>query len=111
MKILVKRTIHYYINKYPAAEKGLLLWVNEFSKFTFTNFNEVKDIYSNASIINNNRVIFNIKGNAFRLIVSINFIQQACYVIWFGTHSEYDKVNAGTIAFDTDIQNFKIKGL
>ena len=111
MKILVKRTIHYYINKYPAAEKGLLLWANEFSKFTFTNFNEVKDIYSNASIINNNRVIFNIKGNAFRLIVSINFIQQACYVIWFGTHSEYDKVNAGTIAFDTDIQNFKIKGL
>ncbi len=111
MKIPVKRTIHYYISKYPTAEKGLLLWVNEFSKFSFTNFNEIKNIYGNASIINNNRVIFNIKGNEFKLIVSINFIQQACYVIWFGTPSEYDKINAGTIDFDIDIQNFKMKGL
>ena len=105
MKILVKRTIHYYISKYPLAEKGLLLWVNEFSKFDFTNFNELKGVYGNASIINNNRVIFNIKGNDFRLIVSINFIQQACYVIWFGTHNEYDSINASTISFDINIQN------
>ena len=105
MKILVKRTIHYYISKYPLAEKGLLLWVNEFSKFDFTNFNELKGVYGNASIINNNRVVFNIKGNDFRLIVSINFIQQACYVIWFGTHNEYDSINASTISFDINIQN------
>ena len=78
MKILVKKTIHYYISKYPQAEKGLLLWVNEFSKYNFTNFNEIKNIYGNASIINNNRVIFNIKGNDFKLIVSTNFIQQTC---------------------------------
>ena len=108
MKILVKRTIHYYISKYPNAEKGLLLWVSEFSKFDFTNFNEIRSVYGNASIVGNNRVIFNIKGNDFRLIVSINFIQKACYVIWFGTHKEYDKINAETVAFDTDIQNFKI---
>jgi mRNA interferase HigB len=108
MKVLVKRTIHYYINKYPNAEKGLLLWVAEFSKFHFANFNELKSVYGNASIVGNNRVIFNIKGNDFRLIVAINFVQNACYVIWFGTHKEYDKINAETIAFDTDIQNFKL---
>lgn len=75
-------------------------WVSEFSKLDFTNFNEIKAIYRNASIIANKRVIFNIKGNDFRLIVSINFVQQACYVIWFGTHKEYDRINAATIAFD-----------
>jgi mRNA interferase HigB len=108
MKVLVKRTIHYYIHKYPNAKNGLLLWVSEFQKFDFANFNELKNVYGNASIVGNNRVIFNIKGNDFRLIVSINFLQNACYVIWFGTHKEYDKINAETVAFDTDIQNFKI---
>ena len=108
MKILVKRTIHYYLSKYPNAKNGLLLWVSEFSKFSFTNFNELKNVYCKASIVGNNRVIFNIKGNDFRLIVSISFVQHACYVIWFGTLKEYDKINAETLAFDTDIQNFKI---
>ena len=108
MKILVKRTIQYYINKYPNAEKGLLLWAGEFSEFDFNNFNELKSIYGNANVVGNNRVILNIKGNDYRLIVSINFIQKACYVIWFGTHKEYDKINAETIAFDIAIQNFKL---
>lgn len=109
MKILVKRTIHYYIARYPHAEKALQFWVAEFSKLNFSNFNEIKATYGNASITANNRVIFNIKGNDYRLIVSINFVQQACYVIWFGTHKEYDKINAATIAFDKKIQNFKLK--
>lgn len=103
MKILVKRTILHYICKYPTAEKGLQIWVSEFSKQLFTNFNEVKKVYGNASIIANNRVIFNIKGNDFRLMVAIDFAQQACYVIWFGTHNEYNKIDAKTIAFDTSI--------
>ena len=53
--------------------------------------------------MNNNRVVFNIKGNDFRLVVSVNFLQTACYLIWFGTHKEYDKINVETIAFDTAI--------
>lgn len=91
MKVLVKRTIHYYINKYPLAEKSLLMWEAEFSKIDFGNFNDIKTVYRNASIVSNGRVVFNIKGNDFRLIVSVNFRQRACYVIWFGTHKEYDK--------------------
>ncbi|MEO8238782.1 MAG: type II toxin-antitoxin system HigB family toxin [Flavobacterium sp.] len=53
--------------------------------------------------MNNNRVVFNIKGNDFRLVVSINFLQQACYIIWFGTHKEYDKINVENVEFDTAI--------
>ena len=108
MKILVKKTILFYINKYPMEETQLLLWYNEFSKQEFKNFNELKNVYGNASIVNNNRVIFNIKGNDFRLVVSVNFLQNACYVIWFGTHKDYDKINVETVAFDTTILTHKI---
>jgi len=103
MKILVKKTILYYISKYPTAQTSLLIWYTEFSKQEFTNFNELKKVYGNASIVNNNRVVFNIKGNDFRLVVSVNFSQAACYVIWFGTHKEYDKINVATVPFDTSI--------
>jgi mRNA interferase HigB len=54
-------------------------------------------------------VVFNIKGNEFRLIVSINFSQNACYIIWFGSHKEYDKIEVATISFDTNILDFKTK--
>lgn len=107
MKILVKKTILFYIEKYPIAKTQLLIWYNEFSKLDFSNFNELKRVYGNASIVNNERVVFNIKGNDFRLVVSINFLQTACYVIWFGTHKEYDKINVETGAFDTAILNYK----
>lgn len=107
MKLLVNRTIHYYIDKYPIAEKSLKAWVSEFSELEVSNFNDIKNVYRNASIVANSRVIFNIKGNDYRLIVSVNFIQQACYVIWFGTHKEYDKIDAATITYDKNINNFR----
>jgi mRNA interferase HigB len=107
MKILVRKTFLYYTEKYPNAKISLLIWFNEFSKLEFRNFNELKRVYGNASIVNNQRVVFNIKGNDFRLVVSINFIQAACYVIWFGTHKEYDKINVENIAFDTNILKSK----
>ena len=107
MKILVKKTVLYYIDKYPIAKTQLLIWYNEFTKFDFHNFNELKRVYGNASIVNNERVVFNIKGNDFRLVVSINFPQTACYVIWFGTHKEYDKIDVETVAFDITILNYK----
>jgi mRNA interferase HigB len=107
VKVLVKKTILYYTEKYPIVKTQLLIWYNEFSKVDFRNFNELKRVYGNASLVNNERVVFNIKGNDFRLVVSINFLQTACYVIWFGTHKEYDKINVETIAFDTIILNYK----
>ena len=97
----------YYTEKYPNARIQLLIWHNEFSKLEFKNFNELKRVYGNASIINKQRVVFNIKRNDYRLIVLLNFIQAACYIIWFGTHKEYDKINAAHIAFDTTILKLK----
>ncbi len=107
MKVLVMRTIHYYMERYPLAEKALSAWVNEFTQHDYVSFNELKQVFGNASIIRNSRIIFNIKGNDFRLIVSLNLEQRAAYVIWFGTHAEYDRIDAETITYDTSINNFK----
>ena len=109
MNIIVKRAVLFYIDKYPLAKIPLLAWYNEFLKQNFYHFNELKAVYGNASIVANNRVIFNIKGNDYRLIVSVNFKQLAAYIIWFGTHREYDKINAETIEFDTNILTYKAK--
>lgn len=99
MNIIAKPTIIHYITKYPLASTALLSWYKDLSAATFHNFNELKSVYQNASLAGNNRVIFNIKGNFFRLIVSFDFKRQAAYVIWFGTHSEYDKIDASTVPY------------
>ncbi|MEO8885762.1 MAG: type II toxin-antitoxin system HigB family toxin [Mucilaginibacter sp.] len=99
MNIITRRTILYYINEYPLAANSLKNWYDEFLKTEYKSFNELKKVYGNASIIANNRIIFNIKGNSFRLIVSINFTKQAAYLIWFGTHTEYDKIDATSIPY------------
>jgi mRNA interferase HigB len=109
MNIIAKGTLLYYIDKYPNAKTALLTWYYEFLKMDFANFNELKTVYGNASIVAGNRVIFNIKGNDYRLIASVNFRQTAAYVIWFGTHKEYDKINTATVAFNTAILNYKTK--
>ncbi len=97
MNVIAKRTIIHYINVYPLAKTALLSWLKEFNTSSFENFNDLKHVYGNASLITNHRVIFNIKGNSFRLIASINFRTQAAYIIWFGTHKEYDNIDASTI--------------
>lgn len=107
MNIIVKRALLYYIDKYPLAKIPLLSWYHTFLKQEFHHFNALKAVYGNASIAGNNRIIFNIKGNDYRLIVSVNFKKSAAYIIWFGTHKQYDKINAETIEFDINILNFK----
>lgn len=109
MNIIVKRAILFYIDKYPSAKNALLTWYSEFSKQEFDNFNQLKEVYGNASIVSNSRAIFNIKGNDYRLVVAVNFKQLAAYIIWFGTHKEYDKIDVRTIAFDTQILTYKSK--
>ena len=109
VNIIVKRAILFYVDKYPQAHTPLLTWYNEFLKENFKNFNELKSVYGNASLVGSNRVVFNIKGNDYRLIVSVNFKQFAAYIIWFGTHKQYDKINVETIEFDTKILNYKAK--
>jgi mRNA interferase HigB len=99
MNIIATRTLLFYADHYPLAATALKNWYDEISKSNFGSFNEIKSVYGNASIIANRRIVFNIKGNSYRLIVSVNFETQNLYIIWFGTHSEYDKVDAAEIKY------------
>lgn len=65
----------------------------------FRNFNELKKVYSSASLVGDERVVFNIIGNRFRLVVRIVFEFKAIQIRWFGTHAEYDKIDVGSIVF------------
>jgi mRNA interferase HigB len=84
---------------FPAAKAALQLWYAEFIRYDFKNFNELKAVYGNASIVANNRAIFNIKGNDYRLIVKINFYSKQVFIIWFGTHTAYNAIDAATIRY------------
>lgn len=97
MNVITKRTIVYYAEQYPAAKTALFTWLKEFSSKVFSSPNELKTVYGHASIVANQRVVFNIKGNDFRLVVAVNFSAQAAYIIWFGTHREYDAIDVTTI--------------
>lgn len=103
MRVLVKKTILWCCEKYPMAKNPLLIWYAEFTAHRFDNMQALKAVYRNASVINGNRVVFNIKGNDYRLVVSVNYPQQACYVVWFGPHSAYDKIDVEQITYDPKI--------
>ncbi len=81
------------------AKNALLEWYHDFIDHDFESFNELKDVYGKASIVADDRVVFNIMGNKFRLVVRIVFEYKAVQIKWFGTHSEYDKIDVSTIQF------------
>lgn len=99
--IIQRRTLLNYIRRYPQAATSLQEWYRELEISEFKNFNELKEVYKNASIIGDNRVVFNIKGNTYRLVVSILFTYKTIQVKWFGTHKEYDAIDVATIQFKT----------
>ncbi len=93
MRILAKKILREFWEQHPSTEEQLKSWYQETSKFNWTNPNYVKDEFPNARLIPNNRVIFNIKGNQYRLIVRVNYKYQMVYVRFIGTHEEYDKID------------------
>jgi mRNA interferase HigB len=99
VRIIKKSTILGAAIKYRAAEQALLAWHDEALKAAWSTPNELKQQYINASILSGKRVVFNIHGNSYRLIVDIEYRMQILFVVWFGSHSEYDKIDARTIKY------------
>jgi len=95
--IITRKTLLAYAEKHPPAANALFEWYHELVKSEFKNFNELKAVYGSASLVGDDRIIFNIMGNKYRLIVRIVFEYKAIQVKWFGTHKEYDKINVLTI--------------
>lgn len=95
--IITRKTLIEYCKKYPAAATALQEWYFELVKCEFKNFNDLKQVYGNASLVADDRVVFNIMGNKYRLVVRIVFDFKAIQVKWFGTHAEYNMIDVKTI--------------
>lgn len=80
-------------SNYRAVKASLDAWYHEVRSATWESPADVKKQYRTASIVGSERVVFNIKGNDYRLIVSVDYRRQIVYIKWIGTHREYDSVN------------------
>jgi mRNA interferase HigB len=96
-RIIAKRTLKEFWEKYPDAEQYLKTWYETAKNSNWKSPNQIKESYANASILKNNRVVFNIKGNSYRLIVKFNFERRWAFIRFIGTHKQYDKIDANTI--------------
>ena len=97
LRIIAKKTLRDFWQKHPDSEKQLKSWFRETEKSNFNSIQELKRDYPSASVLKNHRIVFNIKGNLYRLIVKFNFDYQICWIRFIGTHADYDKINANTI--------------
>ena len=92
MRIIAKRTLRQFWKLYPDAEDPLLAWYREGEKEDWSKPSQVKYKYRSASFVGD-RVVFNIKGNDYRLVVKINYPYRVVYVRFVGTHEEYDELD------------------
>jgi mRNA interferase HigB len=97
LRVIAKKILREFWEKHSDCEQQLKAWYQETSIAEWQNSNEIKLEFPTASIIGNNRIVFNIKGNTYRLIVKINFEYKMVWIRFIGTHAEYDKINAKTI--------------
>ncbi len=97
MRIISKKILKDFWEKHSDCEQQLKAWYQETSSAEWKTPNEIKKEYPSASLLAENRVVFNIKGNSYRLIVKINYEYQMIWIRFVGTHAEYDKIDATKI--------------
>src|SRR3954468_11702425 len=99
MRIIARRTLRQIVeslsgsNDQRAVKTALDAWFDEASKAAWKNTAEVKRRYATASIVNAERIVFNIKGNDYRLVVAVDFEKAIIWIKWIGTHKAYDRID------------------
>ena len=94
MRVIAKKRLREFWERHPAAREPLLAWFREVEQEDWGTPAAVKAKYRNASILGGDRVVFNVKGNAYRLVVRIKYAYRIVYIRFVGTHAEYDSVDA-----------------
>lgn len=97
MKVIAVSTLRRFWARHPDAEQPFKAWHDEARHANWRTPQDIKRRYASASFIGNNRVVFNIKGNDYRLIVAVAWRFQAVYIKFVGTHAEYARVDAATV--------------
>lgn len=97
MRIIARSTLREFWLKHPDVEEALQAWYDDAERAQWKTPSDIKATYQSASFVSNHRVVFNIRGNHYRLIVHIHYNTQIVYIRFVGTHAEYDRVDALTI--------------
>lgn len=97
MRVIAKKILREFWVKHSDSEQQLKTWFKEASKAHWDNPAEIKSEYSKASILKSGRVVFNICGNKYRLIVDINYKREWVFIRFIGTHTDYDRINTNKI--------------
>jgi mRNA interferase HigB len=97
MRVIAVKTLRDFWTKHPQAEIPLSAWYALARRATWRSPTDIKAAYRSASFLPNNRVIFNIKGNDYRLVVAVHYDRGIMFVRFVGTHREYDRINAQKI--------------
>ena len=93
MGIIARRTLKLFWDRYPEGEDALKIWYKKVSAAKWNNFNQLKIDFGSADVVGNERVVFNVKGNSYRLIAKIDFDFQLVFIRFIGSHNDYDKMN------------------
>ena len=96
-RLFAKSTLREFWEKFPDSEQYLKTWYDTVMSSKWKSPSDVKRTYANASILKESRIVFNIKGNSYRLVAKINFEKQWIFIRFIGSHKEYDKIDANTI--------------
>lgn len=105
MRIIARSTLTRFISKLDghkdqrAVRAALDSWFQEARKAKWTNSSDIKANYAHASIVGADRVVFNIKGNDYRMVVAVSYVRSALFIKWLGTHKEYDKIDVRTVQY------------
>ncbi|MBS1573546.1 MAG: type II toxin-antitoxin system HigB family toxin [Bacteroidetes bacterium] len=92
MRIFTEQTLKLFIEKYPASKIALQEWVSIVKRSEWTNFADIKNSFNSVDYVGNQRYVFNIKGNDFRIVAVVMFTPKFLYIRFVGTHKEYDKI-------------------
>lgn len=97
MRVISRKTLRDFWKRHADAEQPLRAWFHEARNAHWTSFADIKARYSSADALSGNCVVFNIKGNRYRLIVHLHYNTGIAFIRFIGTHAEYDKIDATTI--------------
>ena len=97
MRIISRKTLRQFWERHPDIEQPLRAWYTDVKQACWRSPNDIKSIYANASIIANNRVVFNIKGNTYRIVVAVQYQFGIVYIRFVGSHEQYDRIDAATV--------------
>lgn len=108
MRVIARSTLNLLVQNRvearfrEAVKGGLDAWYAEASRAYWKNSADIKRQYATASIISAERVVFNIKGNDYRLVAAVDYPHQIVLIVWIGTHKEYDKIDVEKVRYDKE---------